>query len=44
MAERCVIIKLARPTYRAGWEESLQQYIEANRWGIIGDIVRELQQ
>src|SRR5262249_29742783 len=42
MAQRCVIIKLARPEYSATWEEDAKADIEASRWSIIGDLIAEL--
>ena len=39
LAQRSVVIKLVRPVYRADWERDVRDYIEANRWAIIGDII-----
>jgi hypothetical protein len=38
MAQRCVIIKLGRPTIRASWEEEVKGFIRANLWGLLADI------
>jgi hypothetical protein len=42
MAQRCVIVKLARPQYGATWEEDTYALVEARRWEIIGDLLAEL--
>ncbi len=44
MAKRCVSINLGRPEYLARWEEETIDFIEANRWAIIGDILAALTQ
>ncbi len=38
MAQRCVQIKLDRPTFKASWESEVRKFIRANRWGLIADI------
>jgi hypothetical protein len=43
MAQRCVIIKLDKPDYRATWQQVLDAYIEERRWEIIGDLIGILQ-
>jgi hypothetical protein len=43
MAQRTVIVKLARPAPSANWEEATGAFIEKHRWVIIGDIVAALQ-
>jgi hypothetical protein len=43
MAQRCVIIKLTRPTHSGNWEDDTLQYISNNREAIIADIVAALQ-
>jgi hypothetical protein len=42
MAQRTVIIKLARPTYQPTWESDLRAYIQKHRWEIIAEIGRIL--
>jgi hypothetical protein len=42
LAQRCVIIRLARPTYDAAWRKETKQYIDTNRWAIIGDCLAAL--
>jgi hypothetical protein len=37
MAQRCVIVKVARPTYSASWEEETAALIDERRWEIVGD-------
>lgn len=39
MAQRAVVIKLARQEYRPGWQNDVSQFIEANRHEIIGDAI-----
>ena len=39
LAQRCVIVKMKRPTYSGNWESDLAAFIDANRWEIIGDII-----
>lgn len=39
MAQRCVIVKLAKPTHSATWEEETTAFIEANRGRIIADCI-----
>jgi len=43
MAQRCVIVRMARPPHSADWESDAIDFIEANRWAIIGDIMAALQ-
>ncbi len=42
MAQRCVIVKVRRPAYKAAWEEETLGFIRENRWAIIGDILEAL--
>jgi hypothetical protein len=42
LAQRCVIVKLKRPSYLATWEEDTTAFINAKRWAIIGDIMAAL--
>src|SRR5262249_3608926 len=42
MAQRCVIVKVARPVYSATWEDETSAYVEANRWAILGDLIAVL--
>ncbi len=42
MAQRCVIVKMGRPSHAARWETETVNFIEANRWAIIGDIIAAL--
>jgi hypothetical protein len=44
MAQRCVIIKLARPQHDARWEDEARAFIDAYRWEIIADILTILHQ
>jgi hypothetical protein len=39
MAQRSVLIELAQPEHTHNWHAQLNEYIEANRWEIIGDIL-----
>jgi hypothetical protein len=39
MAQRCVIVKLARPNYTATWEDETAAFVAANRWALLGDLV-----
>jgi hypothetical protein len=43
MAQRCVIVKLARPVYSATWREDTVAFVRDHRWAILGDIVAALQ-
>ncbi len=38
MAQRSVIIKLAKPTHTGDWEDGLRDFIETHRWRIMGDL------
>ncbi len=38
MAQRSVIIKLRRPEHDGDWQDETANYIESNRWQIIGDL------
>lgn len=38
LAERSIVIRLARPTYRADWDSSVRAFIRSHRWEIIADI------
>ncbi len=42
MAQRCVVVKLARPKYDPNWEADTARLIEERRWEIIGDLLAEL--
>lgn len=42
MAQRCVIVKVARPQYRARWKEDVIDHVRTNRWAIIGDAIARL--
>jgi hypothetical protein len=44
LAQRCIIVKVARPEYSATWEEEATAFIEANRWGVVGDILAALRE
>jgi hypothetical protein len=44
IAQRTVLIKLAKPIYDAAWEEDTVAYPQRNRQAIIGDIVAFLRQ
>jgi hypothetical protein len=39
MAQRCNVVKLARPTYSAGdWDDQVSDFVASHRWDIIADI------
>jgi hypothetical protein len=38
LAQRVVIIKLARPRYRKDWYKNVSAFIETHRWAILRDI------
>ncbi len=38
MAQRCIQIKLERPTFKASWETEVREFIRSNRWGLLADI------
>jgi hypothetical protein len=38
MAQRCIVIKLDRPPYRAGWAEEVRDFIRAHRPEILAEI------
>lgn len=42
MAQRCVIVKVARPPRDAGWEEGTRALIQEKRWAILGDLLEAL--
>jgi hypothetical protein len=42
MAQRVVPIYLRRPSYSATWRDEVEQFVEANRWAILGDLVAML--
>jgi hypothetical protein len=42
LAQRCVIVQLARPKYSGTWAEETRAYIDAHRWAIIGDCLAAL--
>jgi hypothetical protein len=44
LAQRCIPIELARPTYSAEWLEETIAFIDANRWAILGDLIAILKQ
>jgi hypothetical protein len=39
LAQRCVIVRLRRPTYDPAWEDGVRRLIQEYRWEIIGDIL-----
>jgi hypothetical protein len=39
LAQRSVFIKVAKPTYKGNWEESIREFIDANRQAIFGDLI-----
>jgi hypothetical protein len=43
MAQRSIIVQMGRPPHNADWEMDAIEFIEANRWAIIGDLIAELQ-
>ena len=42
MAQRCIIIRLGRPTLAGNWVEQVYNYIAEHKWQILGDIVARL--
>jgi hypothetical protein len=42
LAQRCVIIKVKRPTRGPAWQAETQDFVAANRWAIIGDLLAVL--
>jgi hypothetical protein len=42
LAQRCVVVQLARPTHTAGWEEAVAAYIDAHLMEIVGDCLARL--
>jgi len=42
MAQRCVIIQVKRPTFDGTWRDTTRQFIEDNKWEIIGDVIAAL--
>jgi hypothetical protein len=42
LAQRCVIVKLDRPTYAGEWEAEATAYIDAHRAEIVGDLMAHL--
>jgi hypothetical protein len=42
MAQRCVIVRLARPDHNADWEAATAALVDKKRWEIIGDILADL--
>lgn len=38
MAQRSVVIRLGRPTYRPDWEDDVRTHIRENLWAIIADV------
>jgi hypothetical protein len=39
LTQRCVIAKVRKPTHGSDRQEETQQFVEANRWAIIGDLL-----
>jgi hypothetical protein len=39
LAQRSVFIKVAKPTYQGNWEESMREFIDANREAIFADLI-----
>ena len=44
MAQRSIIIKLAKPTYSGNWRADVEKFIDENRMKIIGDLIGFLMQ
>ncbi len=42
LAQRCVVVKMARPKYSGTWEQKTIDLIERKRWQIIGDALAAL--
>jgi hypothetical protein len=42
LAQRCNIVKLARPPHGGSWEQNTIDLIDSQRWAIIGDIIAAL--
>jgi hypothetical protein len=39
MAQRCVIVHVRKPRYSATWTKQVRNYIDANRWAVVGDLL-----
>ena len=44
MAQRSIPIRLARPTYDAGWFERVVEFIAKHHWEIVSEIISRLEQ
>jgi hypothetical protein len=42
MAQRCVIIRVKRPTFDPSWRENTLRFIDEHRWSLVGDILAQL--
>jgi hypothetical protein len=42
MAQRCVIVKMARPAHDGNWEADTIALIDSKRWDIVGDVLAAL--
>ena len=38
IAERVVVIKVARPDFDPGWQQNAIRFVEDHRWEILSDI------
>lgn len=38
LAQRCVVIKVAKPSHTQSWQKDIEEFIKNKRWSIIGDI------
>lgn len=43
MAQRSIVIKLARPRFSANWEQAVREFARRHRWDIIADIRKRLE-
>lgn len=42
MAQRAVVIEVDTPEYDPRWVREVEEYVEANRWAVIGDLLAKL--
>jgi hypothetical protein len=43
LAQRCVIVRVKRPTFDATWEAQTRRFIDEHRWALIADVLALLQ-
>jgi hypothetical protein len=42
MAQRVIPIRLKRPTYTPRWDDEIEDFLDAHRWGLIAEIIGTL--